>query len=310
MKVLNIVPTKHTAFFNDQVNVLRDLGVEVDVIDVPSPNPKTAPKSGKNSRSVLHYLKFYSRVLGRTFEDYDIVHANYGLVAPFGILQRHRPLVLTLWGSDLMGKYGWMGNYCAKACDEVVLPSPVMEPDLDTDSTLVPFGVDIDRFRPIPKAEAREEVNWNQNERIVLFPYPPTEGVKNYELANEVVDQVDVDHTVDLRYISGVSHERVPYYLNAADAVLITSKRESGPMVVKEAALCNTPVVSTDVGFVDTALADVANSFVCRSKQELVLNIEFVLETGVESDGRKCASDWGFEQMGKALIEVYERALE
>ena len=41
-----------------------------------------------------------------------------------------------------------------------------------------------------------------------------------------------------------------------ADITLITSHRESGPLVARESILCGTPVVSTNVGDVATYLPD------------------------------------------------------
>jgi len=37
-------------------------------------------------------------------------------------------------------------------------------------------------------------------------------------------------------------------YMNAADVLLMTSRREGSPNTIKEALACNLPVVATDVG--------------------------------------------------------------
>jgi hypothetical protein len=45
-------------------------------------------------------LFFYLQVIKTFLNSYDLVHANFGLTAPYALVQPHRPLVLTLWRSD------------------------------------------------------------------------------------------------------------------------------------------------------------------------------------------------------------------
>ena len=52
--------------------------------------------------------------------------------------------------------------------------------------------------------------------------------------------------------------------MNAADCLLLTSMAEGSPVVVKEALMCNLPVVATDVADVGETLAGVTPSAVCR----------------------------------------------
>jgi len=92
--------------------------------------------------------------------------------------------------------------------------------------------------------------------------------------------------------------------------VLVTSRRESGPMVVKEAAMCNVPVVATDVGFVAESLDGVEHSHVCDSEDELVEGLATVLAADERSDGREQLEATSLEQMGERLVSVYEDALE
>jgi glycosyltransferase involved in cell wall biosynthesis len=94
--------------------------------------------------------------------------------------------------------------------------------------------------------------------------------------------------------------------MNASDVVLVTSSRESGPMVVKEAAACGVPVVATDVGFVADVLADRPDARVCDSAATLVAGVESVL--AAESTAAPPFDAPTLRTMGDRLIEVYEAA--
>ena len=93
--------------------------------------------------------------------------------------------------------------------------------------------------------------------------------------------------------------------MNAADALLLTSKLEGSPNTVKEAMACNLPVVSTDVGDVRTRLENVTPSAVCTSEAELVDRLVEVLETGERSNGRTHVETVSWDRMADEIIQVY-----
>ncbi len=300
MKVLHLV-TKPRPFFDNQQQALRECGVEVDTLVVPG------RESQSDSRSITDYLRYYPEVLRKQTEDYDIVHANFGNTAPFATFQPTRPIVITYWGSDLMGPFKTVNSTLAHFFDDVILPSPVLAEYVSCNHHILPFSVDTNLFRPIEKTKSRSKIGWEKDKNYILFPYSKARNVKNYSLAKRVTSQINQD--AELVTISEIGYEQMPYYMNASDAVLITSKRESGPMVVKEAALCNVPVVSTDVGFVSEVLSGVENSYVCSSETDLANRLEHVIKLNVCSDGIKYANKWGFNEFGTQLVKVYESVL-
>ncbi|MFP8953655.1 glycosyltransferase family 4 protein [Natrialbaceae archaeon A-arb3/5] len=305
MKVLQIVTTPRP-FFDQQVSVLEDRGVDCTVLGVPG------EYRGEGARTPFDYAKFYPRILSEIHSsEYDLVHANYGLVAPFALAQPVRPVVVTLWGTDVMSDHEWLrsiSRFGARRADATIVPSPVLLRRLETDHELIPFGVDAELFRPIPRATARERIGWRTDRPIVLFPYDPSRSVKDVDRARRLIERVDPD--VELRTIDGVDYEEMPYYMNASDALLVTSKRESGPMVVKEAAACNLPVVSTDVGFVSETIEGLPNCVVSDEDDELALGLTAVLEDGGRSNGRERIDGLSLEAMGDRLVALYDRLLE
>jgi glycosyltransferase involved in cell wall biosynthesis len=310
VRVLNLVTNPEARFYKLQVRALEDAGVRCDTLVVPASHDAS---HAAGSRSTLDYLRFVPEVLREVDDGYDLVHANYGLTAPAALAQRGlpvrvgRPVVLSLWGSDLFGRYGLLSRTCARFCDDVVVMSEEMADALPTDSHVVPHGVDLDRFRPMDRAAAREELRWPDDRAHVLFPYPPEQDVKNYPLAERVVAEAAdrLDRPVDLQSVTGVPHDRMPVYFNAADALILPSDSEGSPNAVKEALACNVPVVSTDVGDVRERLDGVAPSVVCEGEGELVDGLVEVLEGESRSNGRAAAREIGLDAMADELVSIY-----
>ncbi|SEP22431.1 Glycosyltransferase involved in cell wall bisynthesis [Halogranum amylolyticum] len=293
LRVLQLT-TSERSFFRKQVEVLEERGVECVTVVVPRAGEGRGPRE---------YLAFYLQTLGRSLEEFDLVHANYGLTAPMALAQPVRPIVLSLWGSDVLGP-SWLATLselCGERFDAVVSPSKPLSEELSVPHHRIPYGVDTDLFRPIDRTEARERVGWPVGEKIALFPYDTERPVKDYARAERVADEAGVD----LRTVSGVDYEEMPYYFNAADALLVTSEYESGPMVVREAAACNVPVVSTSVGFAPDVLDDVTNSVVADDDAALAAGLADVVAGDARSDGREMVDGLSLEEMGDRLLDVY-----
>lgn len=296
-----------TSFFEHQVRALERQGVECTVMTVPG-------REGRDDgRSPTDYLRFWPEVLREADDRYDLVHANFGLTAPMALTQRRLPVVTSLWGTDLYGPFGRVSEACAPHCDAVVVMSAGMNEDLERDCDVVPHGIDFDRFEPIPREEAQASIGWDDGAYHVLFPYRPERGVKDYARAARVVSAVDRRRKVPVRLevVTGVPQAEFPTYVNAADCLLLTSRREGSPNSVKEAMACNVPVVATDVGDVRERLATVEPSAVADTDAGLVDGLERVLTAEQRSNGRDVAApDLSMERMGERLREVYERVLD
>jgi len=310
MRVLNLVPNADSRFFTQQVRALDQRGVDADTLSVPG--NRGYDDGETDSRSVTDYLRFYPRVLRESAGDYDLVHANYGLVAPHAIAQPSRPVVLSLWGTDLMGRYGWVARQCARFADAVVVMSTEMAAALGDSCYVIPHGVDFDRFAPLDRDDARAALDWDADIDHVLFPYPPERGVKDYPRAERVVEHIRErrDRPVELHTVTDVPHAYMPVYMNAADALLLTSQREGSPNAVKEALACNLPVVATNVGDVAERLDGVHPSFVCDSTNELVDGLDSVLDANTRSNGRDAVRDLSVERTSERLHGVYEAVLD
>jgi len=305
MDVLVLTTYDDAPFLTQQLEAIEDRGVSTTLLSVPG-----HVEAGVD-RTPWHYLQFFPQVIREARRGYDLVHAHYGLTAPMALAQRELPVVLSLWGTDLEGPGGPIARAAAPFCDEVIVMTEGMADRLGTDCSVLPFGIDLETFKPTSQAAAREQLGWNDEEYHVLFPYPPERTVKNYPRARRLTTTADnlTDRPVNLQVVSGVDHADVATYMNAADALLLTSHREGSPTSVKEALACNLPVVALDVGDVRKRLAGVEPSTVATSDAELLDGLLSVFERGERSNGREAARRISQETVVDALLEVYRRAL-
>lgn len=304
MHVLNLVSSMETPLLRQQLPELERQGVESTVLSVPG---KWSPGA---QRSVGNYVRMYAQTLRHTLRsgEYDLIHANYGLLAPIALAQPGGlPVVVSVWGTDLYSTFGWTVRASAPLCDAVVVMSEKMRSELGEECVVIPHGVDFEKFKPQPQSEARDQLGWDPDAYHILFPYSPRRRVKDHPRAKRIVGAVDdrMDRPVYLQVVQGIRHEAVARYHNAADLLLLTSKHEGMPNSVKEALACNLPVVSTDVGDVARRLENVSPSAVCETDEELIDSVVNILRSGTRSNGRTQIEDLRLERTVGRLREVY-----
>ncbi|ELZ10125.1 glycosyl transferase group 1 [Natrinema thermotolerans DSM 11552] len=306
MEVLTLTTYADAPFMTQQQAALEERGVSFTTLSV------AGEVAADTDRRPVDYVRTVPRVVREAAAGYDLIHAHYGLTAPLALAGLRTPIVLSLWGSDVHGPVAPISKAAAPFCDAVVVMSDRMREALGRECTVIPDGVDLERFRPEPQARAKARVGWDDEGRDILFPYPPARGVKNHPRAERIVSVVDNlrEEPVRLRTVHGVDHDAVADYMNAADALLLTSDSEGSPNSVKEALACNLPVVATDVGDVPERLAGVDPSVVATSDEELVEGLLAVLERDERSNGRAAAREVSIDRTADRLLEVYERVAD
>jgi teichuronic acid biosynthesis glycosyltransferase TuaC len=250
--VTNMYPTAERPalgpFVRDQVEALRRRGdLEVELYAF-GPGPRALARAAVDLRR---------RHRGRRF---DIVHAHFGLTAWPALLARLGPVVVTLHGNDLLVRRSYVVTRAA-------LPFTALTAAVSREFSqnlpgagsrrrvaVLPVGIDLERFRPIPRAEARARLGLDPAGPYVLFPHDPSRPLKRYDRA------VAAAGGARLLTLGGVPPDEVPYWVNAANAVLVPSAKEAFGLSVIEALACDVPVLATPVGIHPVALGGIAGA--------------------------------------------------
>ena len=233
----------------DQVDEVRRRGIDVDVFSFPPGGREYIPAT-RRLRSLLRRERF------------DLVHAHYGLPGWCAQMAGARPLIVTFHGTDVRhGIVGPLSRRLAWRVDLVAAVSRALfaaedgRPGLPPvpGSAVLPCGPDLSRFGPTPRAEARRSLGLAPDGRYLLFPASPSRPEKRHDRAAALAAACDAE----LLTGGSIEPERMPLWLNAANAVLVTSDYEGFGLVAVEALACEVPVLSTRVGIAPYALAGI-----------------------------------------------------
>lgn len=311
MKVLvvtNMYPTADMPAFGtfvyDQVQALRREGVSVDVFFV-------------NGRvSAWNYLwgffRFWRSLQGRR---YDLIHAHYVLSGVLARAQWGRKIVLTHHGPEVLGYPRWQAWLCkliTPLCDEVIYVSEEIRQRLhDENGWVIPCGVNLDDFVPIPRDEARSRLGLPGEARLVLWAGEYWRPEKCFWLVRESMKLVhDTLPDAALVLLSKKPHDVVPIYMSACDALVLTSVAEGSPMVIKEAMACNLPIVSVRVGDVAEIVGDTRGCAVAeRDPRDISAKLIDILREPFRSDGRARIAHLCHDQIAHRILDVYAHAI-
>lgn len=161
---------------------------------------------------------------------------------------------------------------------------------------VIPCGVDVNLFRPIPKEKAREYLELD-HENILLFvgriepikgldtllkavallhnDRPPgtrplklllAGGDKNRSVSSASAETARLEQIAAgmgikevVKFLGPLQHEELPYYYSAADVCVLPSYYESFGLVALEAMACGTPMIASRVGGLPYTIRDGEN---------------------------------------------------
>lgn len=214
---------------------------------------------------------------------------------------------------------------------------------------IVPPGVDLTHFQPMDQAAAKIAIGIPPQHRMLLF-VGRIEKLKGIETLLQSVELIrsyhpeilrDVDVTIiggdlaeaeepdsELRRLQAMQQElqlhglvsfigardqdRLRYYYNAADALIMPSDYESFGMVALEAMACGTPVIASEVGGLAYLIRDGYTGFhvPVREPEALAQRILSILEhpdlrASMSQNARQVAQEYAWPLIADRLLEIF-----
>jgi teichuronic acid biosynthesis glycosyltransferase TuaC len=241
---------EHGVFVRDQVEALRrEAGLELEVRAFP-PGAASYAQAAWSLRGAAGSGRF------------DVVHAHYGLSGWSALAARGPRLAITFHGTDLRHPVvARLSRLLARIASLPAAVSPSLARRVPAAGrrrrvAVLPCGVDTRRFQPLARARCREQLGLDPLRSYLLFPADPARAVKRHDRALELSERLGVE----LMVLARVEPARVPLWINAANAVLVTSDHEGFGLATLEALACDVPVLSTPVGISPIALDGLAGT--------------------------------------------------
>jgi len=289
-------------------HVLHDLGYGNRVVHIPAGPEQPRPKP-----ELAQYLDDFAAGIAQFAAEknirYDLIHSHYWMSGIAGLKLKQAwgaPLVnmfhtLVLMknrvardDSEREGDYRLKGEQrILKEADRIIVATPAERSQLEflyransRKLTVIPPGVDLGRFYPIPCDEARAVIGIPQAKCMTLFVgrIEPLKGLEtllraiaimwnkgiltdcphylaiiggepdasaehmNAEMARLQALARELGISEIVLFLGKRGQDTLPYYYSAAQVLVMPSHYESFGMVALEAMACGTPVVASQVG--------------------------------------------------------------
>ena len=326
MKILivgNNKPGHFAPFVEEQARALQLQGCDVVFFGV----------QGKGLMGYLRCLPALKRAIKQ--HQPDLIHAHYGLSGLLANLQRRVPVVTTYHGSDINKPNILRFSKIAMRLSAhnifvsqrnvtlALSPNSLITSRLKKRYTLLPCGVNL----PLPWCELQtqwvEQLTLNQwvqeklqlDAKHVLFAGAFDNAVKDASLAKAAINELANEGVkVELIELKGFNRDQVNSLMYNCDTLLMTSKTEGSPQVIKEAMACGCPIVSVDVGDVAERVSGVEGCYVVSSREPAAIAkaLQQALAFSGKTNGRQRIIEMGLnnEQVAERLMAIYERLLE
>ena len=280
--------------------------------------------------------------------DSDVVHVQSTYISIPGLLAKkflRKPCILWAQGSDIYRPsfiLRQMTKLAIRNSDVVIALTEDMKKNIQRihqrEVLVIPNGIDLDKFQPLSRADARGELHIEENERIILFVgrLHPVKGLKYLIRAMRTITQAALgarlillgegEERRDLEALTKelnledfvtfhgrVPNTETPKFMTASDILVLPSLSEGFPVVVLEAMACGLPIVATNVRGLSEIIVDDQNGFTVEPENpeaiaDRVLQLlrDDQLRSKIGENNRHNAKQYSWDDVVRRLESVYD----
>lgn len=318
-------------------------------IDVSHPRYFLPPKIGMNiapyvlARGALPAIR---NLIAEGF-NFDLIDAHYyypdGVAAGIIAKELGKPFIVTARGTDinLISEFSYPKKLIIKTADQAAASIGVSGALVEKLSALgVPRdklrmfrnGVDLERFQPENKSEARDKIGLPATGKILLSVGNLIE-LKGHHIAIDALAKLPADiylviagtgperenleHQAKqlglskrIRFAGRIENKNLKWWYSAADILILCSSREGWPNVLLEAMACGTPVIATSVGGIpeivrNTAVGRLTNE---RTAESLIAAYwEIIANYPTRDIVRAYAENFSWDTTNDAQIALFRQ---
>jgi teichuronic acid biosynthesis glycosyltransferase TuaC len=282
----------------------------------------------------------------------NLIHAHTILPDGFAAVLLGRkfdiPVVCTIHGSDI-NDYPWRcrpalwaTKWASRTVDNLIAVSHDLEKKIFSlvgtrQLEVIHNGADPNKFKSVPKEKARERLDLPVNKKIILFVgnLVPVKGVEFLLDAVSQLARSDIllclvgDGELKsmlmcrarrlglgniCKFVGPRPHDEIPWWLSAADCLVLSSLSEGLGTILTEAMLCRLPVIATAVGGIPDIVRPGCTGTLVPPKDPVALaNALDALFAGdvrfsvmVEQAENRAKAELTWESIARRILGVYQ----
>ena len=303
--------TSKYTFVREQGEALQQLGCEVEYYAVVGKGMKGDWQNVKPLRKKIREFKP------------DIIHAHYGLCGMVAVLAARKevPVVVTCHNGETLTKYGnIITSLALRRAEYTICVAQHIYDKLYLKPKrycIQPCGIDLKDLPLTDKHAAMKEMGLSDEKVNILFGGSFANARKNAPLAKAALEKLENERIsgageFNLIEMKGFNRHQVAMLLNGCDMLLLPTKSEGSPQVLKEAMACNCPVVATDVADIAFLLEGVTNSYVTTfDPKDVSDKIQRVIDCGERTNGRERIEELRLDnpQVAETILGIYKSVL-
>jgi len=354
----------YTRFHDLRDSQIIELGENTRLIHIKAGENGHMPKMDIYPH-LSDFTSFLEEFRKRDGRDYDLVHSHYWLSGRVG------RWVQRLWGVPHIMMFHTLGEVkkaigvgddepklrlatekgLVENCNRIIAATEGEKRELiqyynavPENIGVVPCGVNLELFKPVDKKYARQQLDLDREENIILYVgrIDPLKGIDRLLLAGAYLQNkkkfklIVIGDNNNLQpelqrltwmsrnlgiqdsviFAGRVEQENLPLYYSAADVFVLPSYCESFGLVALESLACGTPVVATKVGGIESIIHEGQNGYLVTGNvpRSIAKKIAVLLSNPrdlVNSPDaiRASVTEYCWANVADALIEEYRTML-